>query len=148
MLIALCQSGRLQMRRIVLWTLLVSASVLLGTEVPGSVVTLTAITKYDRLAALARIAGKVRLVCHIGSTGRVSEVEIREGNALLARQAVLNAKEWRFVPSGEHSTVELYYEFRLVDPPLDYDKTRFSFTFPNRVLVESNYPVRDHVKAN
>ena len=92
---------------------------------------------YPEVLRAVRLAGTAVVRLSIASSGHVRSAEPVSGQALLAAEAVKNARTWIFTP-GEEATVEVRYEFRL-DPPGTRDRvaTRVIFDFPDRVQVIS-----------
>ena len=67
--------------------------------------------KYPTFAIMAHISGTVHLRAVIGKDGTVRELEVVDGNPLLARAALAAVQNWRYQPTrlnGEPVEVETY----------------------------------------
>ncbi len=67
--------------------------------------------QYPRMAIAAHISGVVHLRAIITKEGTVRELEVVDGNPLLARAALLAVQAWRYRPTrlnGEPVEVETY----------------------------------------
>lgn len=96
---------------------------------------------YNELARVARLQGDVKLKVSIGRDGRVSKVLVAQPapHKLLQDEAVKNIEKWTF-NSGEERTLEITYQFRLVEPELYYTPpSRVAVDFPSTVHIESNF---------
>ena len=96
---------------------------------------------YNEVARVARLQGDVKLQVAIGRDGRVSKVLVAQSNShkLLQDEAVKNIEKWTF-NSGEERTLEITYQFRLVEPELYYTPpSRVIMDFPATVHIESNF---------
>jgi TonB family protein len=76
---------------------------------------------YKEVARVAQLQGDVKLRASIGRDGRVSKVLVGKSNSqkLLQDEAVKNLEKWTF-NSGAERTLEITYQFRLVEPELYY----------------------------
>ncbi len=73
--------------------------------------------KYPTMAIAAHISGVVHLRAIIGKDGAVRELEVLDGNPLLARAALVAVQNWRYQPtrlSGEPVEVETYITVNFV----------------------------------
>jgi periplasmic protein TonB len=73
--------------------------------------------QYPRIAITAHISGVVHLHAIIGKDGTVRELEVVDGNALLARAALVAVQAWRYQPTrlnGEPVEVETYITVNFV----------------------------------
>jgi TonB family protein len=96
---------------------------------------------YNELARVARLQGDVKLRVSIGRDGRVSKAFVAQSNShkLLRDEAVKNMEKWTF-NSGDERTMEITYQFRLVEPELYYSPpTRIVVDFPATIHIESNF---------
>ena len=95
------------------------------------------ITSYLQLARMAQITGDVVIHCTLNGDGTVADAEVVSGPALLKEQARRNALEWKFrrTPSGEGSSVNVTYQYRLEGSPQDRPDASFSILPLNIVRV-------------
>jgi protein TonB len=73
--------------------------------------------KYPAFAIAARISGTVHLRAIIGKDGTVRELEVVDGNSLLAQAAKVAVQNWRYRPTrlnGEPVEVETYVTVNFV----------------------------------
>jgi protein TonB len=73
--------------------------------------------KYPAFAIAARISGTVHLRAIIGKDGTVRELEVVDGNPLLAQAAKVAVQNWRYQPTrlnGEPVEVETYVTVNFV----------------------------------
>jgi periplasmic protein TonB len=73
--------------------------------------------QYPRLAIVAHISGTVHLRAIIGKDGTVRELEVVDGNPLLAQAAKAAVQNWRYHPTrlnGEPVEVETYVTVNFV----------------------------------
>ncbi len=54
---------------------------------------------YPRMAVVARVSGTVRLLATVGEDGRVRQVDLLSGPALLVRAAIDAVREWVYRPT-------------------------------------------------
>jgi len=95
---------------------------------------------YNEVARIGRMQGDVKLQVLIDRDGRVSKALVAESSShkLLQDEAVKNIEKWTF-NSGEERTLEITYQYRLVEPELYY-------TPPSRVIVD--FPATVHIESN
>jgi Zn-dependent M28 family amino/carboxypeptidase len=97
---------------------------------------------YPPLARLTRISGTVVAHVSVGADGRVSEVEILSGNAILVGVVKDVVKKWTFV-TGAERTFELTCDFVISEETL-VTRRRYSFVVePFHLRVVSNPPTID-----
>ncbi len=95
---------------------------------------------YPCLALKARIEGVVVVDCRVDQSGTCSQVVLRRGHPLLAKQAMDNVREWHF--SGGSTAilrvVRLTYSFEISSATwLKGDPaSHFTFEYPNHVVVQ------------
>jgi periplasmic protein TonB len=73
--------------------------------------------KYPTMAIVARISGTVHLRAIISKDGTVRELEVVDGNPLLAQAALVAVQNWRYQPTrlnGEPVEVETYVTVNFV----------------------------------
>ena len=73
--------------------------------------------QYPRMAIAAHISGTVHLRAIIGKDGTVRELEVVDGNPLLAHAALVAVQNWRYQPTrlnGEPVEVETYVTVNFV----------------------------------
>jgi protein TonB len=73
--------------------------------------------KYPTIAITAHISGAVHLHAIIGKDGAVRELEVVDGNPLLAQAAKVAVQNWRYQPTrlnGEPVEVETYVTVNFV----------------------------------
>jgi protein TonB len=73
--------------------------------------------QYPRMAIAAHISGTVHLRALIGKDGTVRELEVVDGNPLLAQAAKAAVQNWRYQPTrlnGEPVEVETYVTVNFV----------------------------------
>jgi protein TonB len=58
--------------------------------------------QYPMLAMQARIQGKVRLAAIIDKDGKITELKVVSGHALLVDSALAAIKQWRYRPTFLH----------------------------------------------
>jgi hypothetical protein len=73
--------------------------------------------QYPAIAVQARVRGKVELELQVDSvTGRVLDVKILSGPALLRQSAIDSAKRWLFVRDSAPSQVSVTLDYSLTCP--------------------------------
>ncbi len=98
---------------------------------------------YPRLALLARVQGVVSVECVIDQGGRVTSAKAVSGNALLAKAALENIREWAFQEGTQgisaEATQTVVYRFVLEGevPKNNIPTTKFVFEVPNKASVIS-----------
>jgi TonB family protein len=103
--------------------------------------------EYPRLAMAARIQGKVLLTVRIAVDGKVVSATASTGHALLREYAEKSVKSWVF-NEGEERTLEMSYEFSLVEPDVYCPRLRVTFELPARVLIVSNLQTPESSKSS
>ena len=96
--------------------------------------------KYPKEAASAKVDGIVRLEAKVSSNGRVEDLHILEGNAILANASLAAIKKWRFHPAQrDHAPIEdlvrIKVEFRL-----DGERVRAQVVWPEALPSTSAVP--------
>jgi len=92
--------------------------------------------KYPGLAFVASRQGVVVVRVNLDGEGNVVSAEAISGDDLLVRDALSNARKWRFRPNSS-KTASIIYEFRIPDGACgDTMNQLFVFRAPNMALVE------------
>ena len=106
---------------------------------------------YPCLALKTRVQGKVRVRCAVAGNGSCSDASIVYGHPLFYREAIENAKRWKFPPfngASQPRTVDIDYRFEIrgVRVPEDNADVDVTFELPNTVIVtapfDANVPCR------
>jgi len=94
---------------------------------------------YSVVARHSRTQGDVKLKLQLAPDGAVRTVTGMSGDPLLIHDATVNVQTWKF-NRGEERTLEVAYQFRLVEPEIDCQvPSRVTFDLPARVTVISNF---------
>jgi TonB family protein len=67
--------------------------------------------QYPEIARTARLRGSVRLQLLVTAEGRVKDVTVLGGNAVLAKAAEDAVRKWRFEPAKDESTEQVKLDF-------------------------------------
>ena len=100
--------------------------------------------EYPRLAALARVQGKVEMLAVISPEGRVGETRVLSGHGLLTQAAREALSRWLFTgcaAGGGQCSVKVVFSFAL-DGECDrsHCATDFLVDLPGSVFVSSKAP--------
>ena len=108
---------------------------------------------YPCMALKAKIEGKIRSHCTIGTDGACSSAKVVFGHPLFGTAALENAKKWRFPPlkTGTQSrTADIDYQFEIrgIRIPEDNSDVEVTFELPDRVIIvapfDGKVPCRVH----
>ncbi len=112
--------------------------------------------EYPAIAVLAREQATLRIECQIRKDGTVSSADVIDGTpsvrtgSVLAKAARSNALMWRFrrsraMTAPTEGRVMLIYAFRLVGVcETATCASRFSFDYPNRIIVTAQQRTVNH----
>jgi TonB family protein len=115
------------------------------------------IPTYPPIGRTAHITGKVVLTLTLDRDGRVSNVNVANGDdkgvKILQAAAVDNVRLWTFAkPPAAPYTQTIVYDFEL-DPALpgddgDHSIVKVTFDLPDRVTIFTNLRIVDHGPGN
>jgi TonB family protein len=98
---------------------------------------------YPPLARAARLQGIAKIKLVIGGDGSVASAEALEGNPLLTKAAIENARTWRFGTAEGRSALEppvVVFDYKLEDESSwNRCATRVVFDSWSKVTVVSNF---------
>jgi hypothetical protein len=92
---------------------------------------------YPALARQARILGLITAHFMIDATGKADGIRL-EGNPILAKEADNSIRRTGFPLGCQYQTLDVTFQFRLVDEPLHERGTSVVFKAPNEYIVTSN----------
>lgn len=86
---------------------------------------------YPSLARMGRVEGDVVVRVKLDESGKVVSADAVSGYELLIKDAIINARKWRFRPNGRKTTV-IVYEFRFAEGTCGASRSQlFGFRQPN-----------------
>ena len=90
--------------------------------------------RYAPLARAARIQGIVVVQVTLDDAGKVKDAEAISGPALLVKDCLTNAKQWRFEPNSEKKAV-IIYRFEMPGGLCKSSTSFFMFRGPNLASI-------------
>jgi TonB family protein len=123
--------------------LLISSAALDGADHGAWIPIRVQSLRYPILGVQARMEGEVLLRIRIDARGRVDQVNVRSGPAVLAKAAQENITLWRFqllggIRNAAGTEIEFTYLFKLEESPmLTEPPTDFIYDYPGTVTVIS-----------
>lgn len=98
--------------------------------------------QYPRLAHLAGIDGRVKVMARIDRDGNPNQIVVQQGSPLLSEAAVDTLSKWHFSPFSDGPTtrdVEITFIFVLKGDPCDIQScpTELQIDLPDQVTVTS-----------